>query len=176
MLWRPKRHSKPIGTTDIGSLNLITLSSYGCKFSDVPASAVSRRSSTMRLSINLINATVSRESENCVCDWNSCPVFNRSRLRFMAVGMSIFEFFDLGFKDVDGCAGGGLVRAFDGRPLAGREALTVDAQFDPEDTAMVGAEAFDDGVLRRRQPDRLQALLQRRLVIGRGKVLRVDLG
>ncbi|HKC86670.1 MAG TPA: hypothetical protein VKG02_11880, partial [Blastocatellia bacterium] len=61
--------------------------------------------------------------------------------------MSIFEFFDFGFKDVDGGAGGGLVRAFDGRPFACREALTVDAQFDPEDAAMVGAEAFDDGVL-----------------------------
>src|SRR6266542_5243045 len=130
----------------------------------------------MRLSTNLINATVSRESENCVGDWNSCPVFNRRRLRFMAVGMSIFEFFDLGFKDVDGGAGGGLMGAFDGRPFAGREALAVDAQFDTEDAAMVGAEALDDGVLRRRQPDRLQALLQRGLVIGRGKVLRVALG
>src|SRR6266508_300081 len=106
----------------------------------------------MRLSTNLINATVSRESENCVGDWNSCPVFNRRRLRFMAVGMSIFEFFDLGFKDVAGGAGGGLMGAFDGRPFAGREALAVDAQFDTEDAAMVGAEALDDGVLRRPQP------------------------
>src|SRR4030095_13483494 len=123
----------------------------------------------MRLSTNHIDATVSRESENCVSDWNSCPVFNRRRLRFMAVGMSIFEFFDLGFKDVDGGAGGALMGAFDGRAFAGREALAVDAQFDPEDAAMVGAEALDDGVLRRRQPTRLEALVQRRLVIGRRK-------
>src|SRR5262249_22525743 len=115
-------------------------------------------------------------SENRVGDWDSGAVFNLRRPRFMAVGMSIFEFFDLGFKDVEGGAGGGLMRAFDGRPFAGCEALAVDAQFDSEDAAMVGAEALDDGVLRRRQPNRLQALLQRRLVIGRGKVSRVDLG
>src|SRR5262249_59890032 len=93
----------------------------------------------------------------------------------MAVGMSVFEFFDLGFKDVEGGAGGCLMRSLDGRPFAGREALAVDAQFDSEDAAVVGAEALDDGVLRRRQPDRLQALLQRSLVIRRSKVLRVDL-
>ena len=57
----------------------------------------------------------------------------------MAVGMVIFEFLDLCFKDVEGGAGCGLMRAFDGGPFAGGEALAVYAQFDSEDAAMVWA-------------------------------------
>jgi hypothetical protein len=53
--------------------------------------------------------------------------------------MRIFEFLDLGFKDVEGGAGGGLMGAFDGRSFAGGEALAVDTQFNSEDATVVGA-------------------------------------
>src|SRR5262245_58930241 len=95
-------------------------------------------------------------------------------MRFIGVGVRVFEFFDFGFENVEGGAGGGLVGAFDGGAFAGGEALAIDAQFDSEDAAMVGAEALDDGVVGRGQADRLQSLLEGGFVIGGGQVLRVD--